>query len=501
MKNAISVCLKAGIAAAIGFAAAGSAIPNPVTAPAAGPSIDSDMIIIMRDQMTNVPPARRAMSARAAALATSHSSLIDRVQQWRARKVTSFGTINAFATRLNAAEAAQLAADPSVQAVVPDRAFRAPSRKESKTAFATVAGVSAAAASSAAATPGLCGTLEPEALQLTQTAFATAATAQAQDVLDGNGQPVTGKGVQSGFHRRRCRSERDGFSSVPDGSHVFIDTQNFTGDPAGTFTAGGEAFGDASSIAAQDMPNGKLLTYDISKFVNAAHPLPAPCLIHIRGMAPGASLVGLNVFSSLGFTTTSTFVQAIEYAVAHDDVDVINESFGGNPYPDTANDPISLANDAAVKAGVTVTVSTGDAGSMGTLGSPATETSVIAVGATTQFRSYAQTGYGAQALAKGYLSNNISALSSGGFAQLGARTVDVVAPGDLGWALCSAKHCVVHRLHRLRVAAKALCHSRLWRYQRVGAADGGRGGVGHPSLSQHARRQGSVRPRWSSKSS
>src|SRR5262249_50574963 len=32
---------------------------------------------------------------------------------------------------------------------------------------------------------------------------------------------------------------------------------------------------------------------------------------------------------------------------------------------------------------------------------------------------------------------NISPLSSGGFAQTRARTVDVVAPGDLGWALCS----------------------------------------------------------------
>ena len=63
---------------------------------------------------------------------------------------------------------------------------------------------------------------------------------------------------------------------------------------------------------------------------------------------------------------------------------------------------------------------------------------MISVGASTQFRSYAQTNYGAQPLAKGYLSNNISSLSSGGFAQTGARTVDVVAPGDLGWALCSA---------------------------------------------------------------
>ncbi len=154
-------------------------------------------------------------------------------------------------------------------------------------------------------------------------------------------------------------------------------------------------------------------------------------------MAPGASLVGLKIFSSLGYTTASTIVQAIDYAVVQDDVDVINESFGINPFPDDTDDPISLANNAAVRAGVTVVVSTGDAGTAGTLGSPATERSVIAVGASTQFRFYAQTGYGGAPFATGYLDNNISSFSSAGFGQTGARVLDVVAPGDLSWALCS----------------------------------------------------------------
>jgi hypothetical protein len=38
---------------------------------------------------------------------------------------------------------------------------------------------------------------------------------------------------------------------------------------------------------------------------------------------------------------------------------------------------------------------------------------------------------------KGWIDENISGLGSGGFAQNGT-TVDVVAPGDLNWTLCTA---------------------------------------------------------------
>ena len=179
--------------------------------------------------------------------------------------------------------------------------------------------------------------------------------------------------------------------------------------------------------------------FDISKFVNAAHPLPSPCKIRIRGMAPDASLVGLKVFSFIsGGATNSGLVQAIEYAVVHADVDVINESFGGNPFPDNENDPVALADLAAVRAGVTVVSSTGDAGTNGTMGTPSTAPWVISAGATTQLRLYAQTGYGTAPFAtNGWISDNISSFSSGGFSMSGPRTPDIVAPGDLGWALCS----------------------------------------------------------------
>ncbi len=426
-----------GCISVLGLSLADSSVPSSLTPQQAqqmAQGQQSKVIVIMRDQLPNSPPLRSTMASRIAAVAAAQAPMASQLLHARSRPFHSFGLINAFATSVSAKEAAYLASHPLVQAVVPDMTIRAIRRSK---APASSTGVSQAVSpSDSTSDNGLCGTLEPEALQLTNAAFLDSSIPQAQQVRDGNGQTVTGRGVKVAYIADGLDPKNPGFIR-PDGQSVFFDYQNFSGDPAGTPTAGGEAFGDASSIAAQDDPNGKLLTFDISKFVNPAHPLPTPCNIHIRGMAPGASLAGLDVFSSLGFTTTSTFVQAIEWAVVHDNVDVINESFGGNPFPDQDNDPISLADHAAVRAGVTVVVSTGDAGSNGTLGSPSTDPFVISAGASTQFRLYAQTGYGAQALANGYLSNNISSLSSGGFAQLGARTVDVVAPGDLGWALCS----------------------------------------------------------------
>ena len=169
------------------------------------------------------------------------------------------------------------------------------------------------------------------------------------------------------------------------------------------------------------------------------HPLPAGCDIQIVGVAPGASVLALKVFAQNDNTTTSGFLQAIDFAVSSG-AKVINESFGSDDFPDTTLDVVRAADDAAVAAGVTVVVSSGDAGITSTIGSPASDPNVISVGATTTFRAYAQDTYGGinDPHRNGqFVDNNISALSSGGFTQAG-NTIDLVAPGDLNWGLCSA---------------------------------------------------------------
>ena len=169
--------------------------------------------------------------------------------------------------------------------------------------------------------------------------------------------------------------------------------------------------------------------------------MPTICDIKIVGAAPGANVLGLKVFAQNNDTTTSGFIQAIDYAVKHG-AKVINESFGSNNFPDTAQDAVRAADDAAFAAGVTVVVSSGDAGVTSTIGSPSTDPDVISVGATTTFRAYQQVAYGGinDPSANGQLrrQQHLRAFVWRLHTSLGS-TVDLVAPGDLNWALCDAE--------------------------------------------------------------
>ncbi len=386
-------------------------------------NVTDKVIVLFKNQLADLTDAPNDAAARSAAVRSAQSGVLSQLAQTHALSVKSFSLINAVSATVSPGEAKYLAANPAVSEVVSDEPI--PVAGDSPVGIARTA----AAAAGVKPLPGACTSgkqvqLNPEAIENIHAATQSGKGDSAQAL------GYTGAGVKVAFIADGLNPGNPDFIRA-NGKHVFIDYQDFSGTGTHAPTDGAEAFLDASSIAAQGREVYNVAGYGVG--------LSTPCRIRILGVAPGASLVGLNVFGSANVAYNSVFLAAIDYAVSHDHVNVINESFGDNPFPDTASlDLVRIADDAAVKAGVTVTVSTGDAGPTNTIGSPATDSNVISAGATTTYRAYAQTGIGGITApgVKGWVDNNISGLSSGGFDQNGS-TVDVVAPGDLNWALCT----------------------------------------------------------------
>lgn len=384
-------------------------------------NVTDKVIVLFKDQVTGVPDTVSNSVRRTAAVRSLQSRVLSQMTQTHARNVKSFSLVNAVAATVSPGEAKLLAASPAVARVIPDLPIPV---------LAAPPGMSRAkAATGVTPLPGACRPdrkvqLNPQAIESIHAATQSGRGRSAQAL------GYTGAGVKVGWIADGVDINNPDFIRA-NGKHVFVDYQDFSGTGTNAATDGGEAFLDASSIAAQGRHVYNVASYGVG--------LSRACRIRVLGVAPGASLVGLNVFGSSNVAFNSVFLEAINYAVNVDHVNVLNESFGSNPFPDTASlDLTKMADDAAVKAGVTVTVSSGDAGVTNTIGSPATDPKVISAGASTTYRAYAQTGIGGITTpgVKGWINNNISGLSSGGFTQDGS-TVDAVAPGDLNWALCT----------------------------------------------------------------
>ncbi|MEY9894825.1 hypothetical protein ABIA31_008513 [Catenulispora sp. MAP5-51] len=444
--------------AAFGLAAAAAMTTTALASPgASGPSATQQLaalssgsqipvIVVLKNQHPDLA-AKTSTAQRKQATANDQNALLNHAKSTGAKDVKTFSIVNGFAAKMTPAEAAHLRSDPAVLAVVPDRQIPAKSLTPQQNADLKAAAAAVAPADQSPPDhmlPGVCTSdpskpkLEPEALQTTQTAFEDPTKAQAQNL-------ATGKGVKVAWIADGVDIHNPDFIRA-DGTPVFTDYQDFSGTDPNQTQNGAEAFGDASAIAAQGRQ-----VYDLSQYVVAQHALPAGCTITIRGIAPGASLVGLNVFGAAGLVFSSTVVEAIDYAVNVDNVDVINESLGNNGYPTEGIDPISAADDAAVAAGVTVVASTGDAGVTNTIDQPASDPNVISVGATTTLRTQAATGVaGIRNFATSWADGNTAAFSSAGI-DVHARVHDLVAPGQDNWALCTPdvarfKDCVNERL-------------------------------------------------------
>ncbi len=104
---------------------------------------------------------------------------------------------------------------------------------------------------------------------------------------------------------------------------------------------------------------------------------------NMQGVAPDASITAYKVLNQDGSGTTSNIIAAIEASISPDNpypADVINMSLSG---PGDGTDPVSIASQNAVDAGVVVVAAAGNDGpSYGTIGAPAIAEGVLAVGAS-----------------------------------------------------------------------------------------------------------------------
>jgi hypothetical protein len=249
--------------------------------------------------------------------------------------------VNAVAATVSPGAARLLAANPAVAAVIPDSVVH-----EAAPAKATVSRAAAFKPLPEACAAKGKAQLNPEAIEAINAAGSTPSA---------QGLGYTGAGVKVAYIADGINVNDPDFIRA-NGKHVFVDYKDFSGTGTGGTSTGGEAFLDSSSIAAQGRE-----VYNVQSYGTG---LSVPCDIRILGVAPGVSMVGLNVFGPSGDAFTSSLVEAVDYAITKDHVNVVNESLGSNYLPDvTSLDLLKLADEAAVRAGVTVTVSSGDSGS------------------------------------------------------------------------------------------------------------------------------------------
>jgi len=425
---------------------------------------DQRVIVLLRNQHTGLAGVRNE-ALRADAFAMDRGPIVSQLEQLHASRIVTYRTVNAVATTVSSAEVANLRRDPAVLAVDPDSIVRGPSTNAGLLPAGTAAPVahsggahSAAKRSGHKAVPGseLCGTasaplLEPEALHLINADNRTNADSPYM-----SGPPsahslgYTGAGVNiavfpDGMDPNLPDFQRNGHSAV-------TDYEDFTGEGTGATTPGGEAFGDVSSLVAQGST-----TYNLDQEVNPDFaPSGGTCDVKVLGVAPGATVDVMKVFGDTNSSFTSVIMQGIDWAIQNDHPNILSISIGFFGLPSAAAEqPLTAILENAIANGTVVVASTGDASPSNTEESPALDPGVIGAAASTSYRIFAQanlflydmaeavhdrTGSASYELGQstpGWLDNEVSTLSSSGVTE-DRRAPDILAPGDLNWAVCSA---------------------------------------------------------------
>ena len=376
-----------------------------------GAASGGQVIVVLRNQYSNLKLRARGQ-ARTAATRTAQSPIVTSIKSSGGTGITRLVSVDAVAAKISAAEVTKLRHNPAVKYIAPDLPISIGLTRSVPTA----ANHKPLSARLCPANPNK-PFVEPESLREMQFTAAQRNQDQADKVANGAGVLVAIDGM----------SQLAGNPDLirPDGSHVVIDSPTPNADASDD-----EAYGDATSVAGQGD-----VVYDYSKELPFSG-LPAGCTFVMEGDAPGASLIDASLVDTPtdanGFIDQreSQVIAGMDVAIITEHADVISESFGFTQRPGRYS-AFYAANDAAVAAGVTVVVSSGDSGDSGTMSSPSTDPLVIEAGATNDLRLNAQAyGFGK------WINQNITPLSSGGVAP-NNRIVDLVAEGYGSEAECN----------------------------------------------------------------
>jgi hypothetical protein len=413
------------------------------------------VIVLLRDQH---PDLAGRLARQAHAFATDRAPIVSQLRQLRVPRLVTYRTVSAIATSVSAEEAQNLRRAPAVLAVYPDVLVKGPPPHPNLLRGAGRGLPHATAGSSSKAAVGgsaLCGSgaaprLEPEALRLINADNRTNANSPiTSGPKSAHSLGYTGAGVNvavfpDGMDPNLPNFQRNGQSAI-------TDYQDFTGEGPHAQTGGGEAFGDVSSLVSQGRT-----TYNLQQELNPDYATPGhPCDVKVLGVAPGADVDVMKVFGVNNVSFTSVILQGIDWAIQHDHANILSISIGFGGVPTSAAlQPLTAILHNAMASGTTVVASTGDSGPSNTESSPALDPGVIGAAASTSYRIWAQTNFFLYNLAQrihegggtssyhlgqstpGWLSNQVSTLSSGGVTE-DRRVPDLIAPGDLNWADCS----------------------------------------------------------------
>ncbi len=159
-------------------------------APAGSSGTTSNVIVVLHNQHDDLTISKGKQSARVTANRHDESGAIGAARSHGARNLHGFDTVNAYVATVTAAQQSAIAADPAVAAIYPDLPITkapAPDReKGTATAGKPVPPTNSTTCSTDSSKP----LLEPEALQVTNTAFQNPSTPQAQNLYTGAGVKV-----------------------------------------------------------------------------------------------------------------------------------------------------------------------------------------------------------------------------------------------------------------------------------------------------------------------